>query len=191
VTGGALDAQLPGAAALADEMGRAVRGEPPCGRPSIGGLVAELTQVNLRQWDLEDVTRAPEASDSVVAGAKRAIDQLNLKRHRLVHEIDTAIAASLDPPATAILATESPGMVFDRLAVLVIRRARTAAASARDGAYADRVPALDAQVIALVTALDRYLDELRAGTRRFVAHDPLKLYLGPAGRTRGDGNRPG
>jgi Protein of unknown function (DUF4254) len=191
LSGGALDELLPGAAALVAEMARALRGEPVCGPPALGGLVAELARVNLRQWDLEDATRDVEASDTAVAGAKRAIDQLNLNRHRLVQEIDGAIAAVLDPPATATLATESPGMVLDRLSVLVIRRSRTAAVSTSDGAYADRVPALDAQLTALVAALDSYLDELRTGARRFLAHDPLKLYLGPGDRTRGDGTRPG
>ena len=49
----------------------------------------------------------------------------------LVEEIDAAIDSILDQPATAPIATESPGMVLDRLSVLVIRRARTAAASGR------------------------------------------------------------
>jgi len=123
--------------------------------------------------------------------AKRAIDQLNLNRHRLVQAIDVAIGDGLEPAPTAVLATESPGMVLDRLSVLVIRRTRTAEASAHDPAYADRLPALDAQLAALVAALDAYLDELRAGRRTFFAHDPLKLYVAPADLTRGDGNRPG
>jgi len=102
-----------------------------------------------------------------------------------------AIGDTLEPSPTAVLATESPAMVLDRLSVLVIRRTRTAEASAHDRAYADRLPALDAQLAALVGALDTYLAELRAGTRRFFVHDPLKLYVAPADLTRGDGNRPG
>jgi hypothetical protein len=191
LTAGDTGEPLPGAAALAEEVGRIVRGGPPSVPPALSGLVAELARVNLRQWDLEDTTRDLQAGDGVVAGAKRAIDGLNLTRHGLVHEIDAAIAAELDMPATATLATESPGMVVDRLSVLVIRRARTASASSRVSEYLDRLPALDAQLTALVTALDGYLEELRAGTRRFIVHDPLKLYLGPADRARGDGNRPG
>jgi Protein of unknown function (DUF4254) len=189
VTGTELE--LPGGADLADEMARAIRGEDPPGRPALGGLVTELARINVRQWDLEDTTRDMSATDGAVAGAKRAIDQLNLDRHRLVQEIDVAIASGLHPPATAVLATESPGMVLDRLSVLVIRRSRTAAASLRDNAYAARLPVLDAQLAALAMAFDGYLQELRDGERRFLAHDPLKLYLGPADRRRADGNRPG
>ena len=185
------DAALPAAAALAAEMGRVARGEPPQGPRALDGLAAELAGDNLRQWDLEDTTRDTRAGDGADAEAKRAIDRLNLNRHRLVHEIDVAIGDTLEPSPTAVLATESPAMVLDRLSVLVIRRTRTAEASAHDRAYADRLPALDAQLAALVGALDTYLAELRAGTRRFFVHDPLKLYVAPADLTRGDGNRPG
>ena len=185
------DGPLPGAAALVEEVRGTVGGGPPCAAPALGGLVAQLAAVNLRQWDLEDETRDAHAPDRVIATAKRAIDRLNLDRHRLVGAIDVAISALLDPRPSAVLATESPGMVIDRLSVLVIRRARTAALSGQDPSYAERLPALDAQVAALVTALDTYLAELRAGARRFAAHDPLKLYVAPAGRTHGGGTRPG
>ena len=186
-----LVAPLPGAAALADEMDRAVRGEAAVGPPSLDGLVVRLAGVNLRQWDLEDTTRDPAASDRVVADAKRAIDGLNLERHRLVREIDVAVAAELAPDSSAALATESPGMVLDRLSVLIIRRFRTAEASGHDGAYTDRLPVLDAQLAALVIALDGYFAELRAGRRTFLAHDPLKLYGATAEGSRGDGSHPG
>ena len=191
MTRGEWHAALPVAADLAAEIRRAVGAEPPHGPPALTGLVAELAGVNLRQWDLEDTTRDTRAGDGAVAEANRAIDRLNLNRHRLVHEIDVAIGDTLEPSPTAVLATESPAMVLDRLSVLVIRRTRTAEASAHDRAYADRLPALDAQLAALVGALDTYLAELRAGTRRFFVHDPLKLYVAPADLTRGDGNRPG
>jgi hypothetical protein len=184
-------APFPTAAVVADQIRRAVGGEPPHGPPAVDGLVAELAAVNQQQWDLEDMTRDAAASDRVVAGAKRAIDQLNLTRHGLVQRIDAAIADGLGPAPTTALATESPGMVLDRLSVLVIRRVRTATASTYDPAYAERLPALDAQLNALVAALDAYLDELRAGTRTFFAHDPLKLYVAPADLTRGDGTRHG
>jgi hypothetical protein len=191
VTTGSVDAVLPDAATLVDEMSRALDGGPPRGLTGLGGLVAELTTINLGQWDLEDSTRDAQASDAAVAGAKRAIDRLNLNRHRLVHEIDVAISGLVDPPATATLATESPGMVLDRLSVLVIRRSRTATAASRELVYADRLPGLDAQLGALVMALDTYLGELRAGARRFFAHDPLKLYLGRVDGTHEGGSRPG
>jgi len=164
------------ASELVREMEQAVRGVSVGDHPGLAGLVVELIRSNLRQWDLEDSSRDPNASDAKVATAKRTIDRLNLDRHRLVEEIDAHIARSLDQSPTAALATESPGMVLDRLSVLVIRRARTAEASFRDDAYAVRLSALDTMLASLSGALDGYLDELRVGTRRFVAYEHLKLY---------------
>jgi hypothetical protein len=150
------------------------------GGPSWIALMAKLVASNLRQWDLEDTTRDPDASDLDVAGAKRHIDRLNTDRHRLIGDIDEAIAAVLDQVPSAPLATESPGMVLDRLSVLVIRQARTFEASQRDSTLADRVLAVEAQIDALSRAWDGYIDELRSGARRFFRYDSLKLY-GPSG----------
>jgi hypothetical protein len=169
---------LPPAADVIAEMERAVNGGRLDG-PVWAALLGDLVESNMRQWDLEDLTRDPWASDAVVANAKREIDRLNTGRHRLVEQIDAVIDSSLDQATSAPIATESPGMVLDRLSVLIIRRARTAAASRRDAAYAARGAALDAQLAALSAALDSYMDELRAGTRRFFRYQSLKLY-GPA-----------
>jgi hypothetical protein len=173
---------LPPAAKIVADMERAAAGDE---RTAVVGarrggdwatLVVDLVASNLRQWDLEDTTRDPGASDAEVATAKRQIDRLNMGRHLLVQEIDAAIDSSLDQPTTAPLATESPGLVLDRLSVLVIRRARTVAASWRDPTLADRVLALEAQIGALGSAWDSYMDELGAGSRRFLRYESLKLY---------------
>lgn len=178
---------LPPASDIVAEIERALAGGPKSGTPATAidaptwaTLVRELVASNLRQWDLEDTTRDPGASDTQVANAKREIDRLNIGRHRLVEEIDDAIDSALSQPDTAPIATESPGMVLDRLSVLIIRRARTAALSGRAG-FADRAIALESQVVALCVALDCYMNELRAGTRRFVRYESLKLYGGTAG----------
>jgi hypothetical protein len=170
---------MPPAAAIVTEMERAVRGERATAGTARSTLVVDLVDSNLRQWELEDTTRDPGASDSVVANAKREIDRLNLGRHRLVQEIDSAIDSALDQPVTGPIATESPGMVLDRLSVLVIRRARTVAASWHDATYADRLPAIESQLLGLSLAFDSYMDELGAGTRRFLPYEHLKLY-GPS-----------
>jgi ribosomal 50S subunit-associated protein YjgA (DUF615 family) len=167
---------LPPAADIVAEMEQAVTGQPRTAETALKTAIADLVESNLRQWDLEDATRDPGASDAQVANAKREIDRLNVSRHRLVEEIDVAIDSVLDQPATARLATESPGMVLDRLSVLVIRRIRTAVASRRDPKFAGRARALEAQVGALSAALDSYVDELGAGTRRFLRYQSLKLY---------------
>jgi Protein of unknown function (DUF4254) len=163
------------AAEFVAEMEQVVLGGPNAA-PAWASLVGDLVASNLRQWDLEDTSRDPSADDTVVADAKREIDRLNLGRHHLVQEIDAAFGSSLDQQAPAPLATESPGMVLDRLSVLVIRRARTRAASSHDANYADRVGAVESQLAALSVAFDSYTAELRAGTRRFLPYEHLKLY---------------
>jgi hypothetical protein len=174
---------LPPAADIVAEMERAVAGGAKSGSltwgtdgPSWANLILSLVDSNMRQWDLEDTTRDPLASDTEVANAKREIDRLNGGRHHLVEEIDAAIDSMLSQPDGAPIATESPGMVLDRLSVLVIRRARTAAVSSRDPGVAGRALALESQVLALSLALDCYVDELREGTRRFFRYESFKLY---------------
>jgi Protein of unknown function (DUF4254) len=173
---------FPNAAELVIEMEKAIRGEACASRITWVKLVADLVGSNLEQWQLEDATRDPSASDEEVAHAKREIDRLNMGRHHLVEQIDASIETQLDQPSDAPLATESPGMVLDRLSVLVIRRVRTGAASETHSDYAGRLPELDARIAALSSAFDSYSDELQAGTRRFLAYEHFKLYrFGAAG----------
>jgi len=174
---------LPPARDIVDQMDRAISRNTTAagsgsttGEPGWAALVLELARSNLRQWDLEDTTRDPGASDTEVAGAKREIDRLNDSRHRLVQAIDAAIDSGLSQPSNAPIATESPGMVLDRLSVLVIRRARTATASSLDSRLANRSDALESQLAALCVALDYYMDELRSGRRRFIRYESFKLY---------------
>ena len=167
---------LPPAAELVVKMVGVIGGEKEMDGIACTPLVLDLVESNLRQWDLENTTRDPGATDAAVASAKREIDRLNIGRHHLVQEIDAAIDAALDQSAEAQIATESPGMVLDRLSVLVIRRARTAFASSANPAYADRIVALESQLAALCVAFDDFMDDLRAGKRRFFRYEHLKLY---------------
>jgi hypothetical protein len=189
---------IPPVAEMVAELEQALNGQRRPAPDRLGSLLLELLDSNLRQWDLEDVTRVPDASDTVVADAKRAIDRLNLSRHRLIQEIDAAVAARLPQSATATLATETPGMVLDRLSVLVIRIARTAemarlGGEGADGRYAGRLPSLQRQLAGLSAALEALLLEVRDGTRRFLPYEHLKLY-GPrpvVSRSGGGDSPPG
>jgi hypothetical protein len=161
-------------------MERAIQGDTYAHAVAWVTLVTELVRSNLAQWELEDVTRDPSASDEVVANAKRAIDRLNIGRHRLVAQIDAWIADGLEQSADAPFATESPGMVLDRLSVLVIRRVRTESATASQRDYSERLPELEARIDALSSAFDSYVEELQAGIRRFLPYEHFKLYMSGA-----------
>ena len=177
-------ATVPDAARLVAEMADAIesRGSVDLPHDEIVRHATELARSNLRQWELEDQTRDPRAPDSIVAEAKRAIDELNLSRHHLVEEIDAAIDRSVGQDPTASLATESPGMVMDRLSVLVIRRARMAGGAATDGQLAARLHLVETNLAALCSALDALLQEVNSGRRRFLPYQHLKLYAD--GRSR-------
>ncbi|HXR21268.1 MAG TPA: DUF4254 domain-containing protein [Acidimicrobiales bacterium] len=186
---------MPPASEVATHFGRWLGAQPPPeGRLSSDGpggpdrsgpdgpmpLLFELLRSNLEQWELEDVTRAPGADDATVAQAKHSIDRLNLERHRLTERVDAAIGAALVQSATAALATESPAMAFDRLTVMAIRLDRTQRAAQlsgnRTGDFDLRLMRLSSQLHELTEAIDTLLDDVRAGRRRFVPYEHLKLY---------------
>jgi F420-dependent methylenetetrahydromethanopterin dehydrogenase len=144
------------------------------------GLLLALHHNNIVQWTREDAARRDDADDSMVAAVKRDIDALNAKRHELVEAVDAELAASLDQNPAAPPATESPAMVFDRLSVLVIRLRFTEDAAVSDGAgrdlYAARLPVLQEQLALLQEALEALFDDVRAGRKRFLPYQSLKLY---------------
>jgi hypothetical protein len=157
-------------------------------------VLLDLLRSNLEQWELEDVTRSPDADDATVAQAKRAIDRLNLQRHDLAERVDAAFGASLVQSATATLSTESPAMAFDRLSVLAIRLDQTKRAARmagnRDSDFGPRLRRLMGQLDELATAIDALLVDVRAGRRRFVPYEHLKLYSSESSRPRRtDGSR--
>ena len=141
------------------------RGSDPPDPDALMQLLLELLRSNLEQWELEDVTRTPEADDATVARAKRSIDRLNLERHRLAERVDAAIDAALVQSATATPSTESPAMAFDRLSVLAIRLDRTQRAArmaGNDGGdFGRRLLRLSGQLDGLAEAIDALLDDVR------------------------------
>jgi hypothetical protein len=143
-----------------------------------------LHQNNLEQWNREDAARQRAEDDREVAAAKRDIDRLNMKRHELVEEIDAQFVAGIEQSDAAPPTTESPAMVFDRLSVLVIRIFSTENVAV----YADRLPVLYAQIARLQEALEASFDDVRAGRKRFVPHQSLKLYW-PQPSSRAAGSR--
>ena len=172
-------ADLPTVVAVVEAF-RAALEAPEAEPPGLLGALLGLHRNNLAQWKLEDAARDPVATDIGVASAKRGIDRLNLVRNHFVEQIDGAIEEVVGQNAGAPPATETPGMAFDRLSVLVIRvhhteiAGRSPAADAR--LYAARLPALREHLSSLEAALERLLQDLRNGERSFVPYRHLKLY---------------
>jgi hypothetical protein len=149
-------------------------------RTGVVGLLLGLHENNALQWDREDESRRDGVDDRAVAVAKREIDALNRTRHEFVEAIDAALAAVIEQSASAPPTTESPGMVFDRLSVLVIRISSTesAARAARPDrdVFVARLPTLYEQLASLQEALEVLFDDVRTGRRRFVPYRSFKLY---------------
>ena len=167
------DGNLPTSDDVVAEFRRALH--DPEHRPTrrVEARLVDLLRSNLAQWNLEDEARVPGTDAAAVAGAKRAIDELNAGRHLIVEEIDVAIDRAVAQTASAPLATESPAMAFDRLSVLVIRIHHTEQDADR---YMTRLPVLYRQLADLQQAIDGLIDDVRDGTRRFVPYQSLKLY---------------
>ena len=175
-------ADLPSVATVLAAFRRAL--ESPATRPAgLLGILLDLHVNNLAQWELEDTARDPAANDAMAASAKRGIDKLNLTRHHLVEQVDRLIDEAIEQTADAPPVTESPGMAFDRLSVLVIRLHYTELASGRaapDAApYVQRLPALREQLAWLEDSLERLLRDLRDGQCAFLPYQHLKLYRQP------------
>ena len=174
------EADLPTSDHVVAEFRRALRDPTHRSARPLDGLLLDLLTSNLDQWDLEDKGRGPGVNDATVAETKRAIDRLNAGRHQLVESIDAAIDQAVTQNASAPLATETPAMAFDRLSVLVIRIHHTERAASEEATeadrYAARLPVLHRQLADLQEAIDRLIEDVRGGTRRFVPYRSLKLY---------------
>ena len=167
---------LPPAQAIVAELRRAIDATV-APQNELTSLLLDLHATNVAQWAQEDDARGANASDADVAAAKRAIDDLNLRRHGLIEALDTAMALAHAPSAEAPPVTESPAMVLDRLSVLVIRIHYTAHAGApEDERSAARLILLEEQLEVLEQALDALVADVRAGRRSFLPYRQLKLY---------------
>jgi hypothetical protein len=183
---------VPAVAEVIAEFRQALGESAPPARSGVIGLLLGLHENNALQWDREDAARRDDADDRAVADAKRDIDALNTKRHDFVEAIDASLAAAIDQSTSASPTTESPGMVFDRLSVLVIRIASTRDAARAQRVdrdlYAARLPVLHEQLASLQAALEALFDDVQAGRKRFVPYRSFKLY-GRPGSHGGDTRR--
>jgi len=171
---------LPSVSDVVVEFQNTLEGRPRRQANVVMELLRDLHDNNLTQWRREDSVRSDDASDAMIAAAKRDIDALNLRRHHLVEAVDAAVDAAIAQTPSATPATESPASVLARLSILVIRiyfteRAASAPRPDRD-AFAARLPVLRRQLELLQEALEALLQELRDGRKRFVPHQSLKLY---------------
>ncbi|WP_344171709.1 DUF4254 domain-containing protein [Pilimelia columellifera] len=82
--------------------------------------VSELRRLHRRQWELEDASRAPDASAERVGVLKGEIDASNSRRHRLITAIDEQVAYRPADGASRYY-SETIGELCDRLIILDLK----------------------------------------------------------------------
>jgi len=132
----------------------------------------DLAAQHQRQWEAEDLCRAPGSPTEAVAASKRLIDDLNARRVALVDQIDDWVARRVESRVGASLHTETLGSVVDRLAIAWVRANSLINTI---GAH-DRARVALRQLAELAEAYDDLIRDVGAGRRRLPAWRPLKNY---------------
>lgn len=143
-------------------------------------------RANYDLWHAEDVARKPSASDAEVAATKRLIDRTNQHRNDLTERIDELLLASTPENAGAVLHSETPGMMIDRLSILSLKLYHTREEIERTSAppgHAERnrarLAVLETQRNDLVLCLDKLWAAVLRGEKRFKVYRQLKMYNDP------------
>jgi len=155
------------------------------------GLVTRQHRANFELWHIEDEARRPDATDAQLADVKRRVDKTNQRRNDLVEELDRTLLAWLEtkdlPNPKAVLHSETPGLMIDRLSILSLKIYHTREETERSDAdpahiqrNLDRLSVLEEQRADLAYCLDALWGETLAGTRRFKLYRQLKMYNDPS-----------
>jgi hypothetical protein len=153
--------------------------------------VAQQHRANFDLWHIEDEARTPGATDAALADVKRRIDTTNQLRNDLAEDLDHALVDWLAPQGlpnpAAVLHSESPGLMIDRLSIQALKIYHTCEECERPGAAEghsdrnrDRLNILEEQRADLAACLDGLWRETLAGTRRFKLYRQLKMYNDPS-----------
>lgn len=180
------------AAALLAFHDAVLAGHPP--DPGATGpwpWVAANHRCNASLWREEDQVRRRDLPDAELVACKRRIDAHNQRRNDATEAIDEALLAGLAeagaaPRPDARLASETPGMMIDRLSILALkihhmgREARRADADAEHRrACRAKLDRLVEQRADLAACLDGLLAAALGGTAHFKTYRQFKMYNDP------------
>jgi|SRR5688572_6930667 len=151
-------------------------------------LVQQNHLRNFQLWHEEDVARRDDLGFEAVYRAKRNIDRFNQERNNFVEEMDQAIVAALQPPASGCPRnSETPGMMIDRLSILALKEFHMHEETTREDASAEhrrkcgeKLARLRVQRSDLASCLADLLDDVIAGRRTFSVYFQFKMYNDPA-----------
>jgi len=154
-------------------------------------LVARQHRANFELWHIEDEARRPGAADAQLAGIKRRIDSTNQRRNDAVEELDRSLLQGLAarglPNPDAVLHSETPGLMIDRLSILALKIYHTREETCREDApeghverNCERLAILEEQRADLAACFNALWSDILAGRRRFKLYRQLKMYNDPA-----------
>ena len=151
-------------------------------------LLEENHLRNFSLWHEEDVARRDDLGFERIYQAKRNIDRFNQERNNFAEEIDQAVVAALNPPASGCPRnSETPGMMIDRLSILALKEfhmheetVRPEAAAAHKEKCAEKLARIRQQRSDLTTCLADLFADVAAGRRTFSVYFQFKMYNDPA-----------
>lgn len=132
-----------------------------------------LHAMNFNLWHHEDAVRRPGIGEHEVADRKRSIDDLNARRNAAIEDIDVTLLDRINPNENrcAMLHTETPAMIVDRLSVLTLRILHTKQAAQ---AISPRLAVLEEQYDDLWFGLEQFLTRMQRGEIRFKLYRQFK-----------------
>ena len=147
---------------------------------------------NFELWHEEDKARDQKADDAIIAQVKRNIDRFNQERNNAMERIDEMVLALLtgmkgEPDERLPLHSETVGSIVDRLSILSLKVFHMREQTLREDAdethresCIQKLNILKQQQSDLAEALQRLLEELESGTKRFRVYRQMKMYNDPA-----------
>lgn len=155
-------------------------------------FVEQNHDYNFQLWHEEDIARRDDLPAERIRDAKRNIDRFNQARNNAMEQVDDWILNLLKKNVViekldAVLHSETPGMMIDRLSIMALKEYHMAEQAARGDASnehrvkcAARVSVLKEQQLDLGNALRTLLIELSEGRKRFKVYRQFKMYNDPA-----------
>lgn len=158
----------------------------PYKEKTIEHLLYKKNWVDTVQWHYEDIIRDPNIDPIFGMKLKREIDKSNQHRTNLVEQIDDyyiEIFKTTIPNSQALLNTESPAWVIDRLSILCLKiyhmqeqteRLDTSENHIRQ--CKNKLDILKEQQIDLSESFDKLLKDISEGNKKIKVYRQMKMY---------------
>jgi hypothetical protein len=151
-------------------------------------LVSMQHSVNYQLWHQEDLARDPDASDSMIAAVKRAIDVLNQRRNDMIEQMDQFLLDVLNSKNVknsedTEINSETPGSIIDRLSINALKIyhmdeeiQRKEVKDEHRQRCSGKLSVLQEQRNDLKECLEQLLADLSSGKKRLKVYQQMKMY---------------